>query len=104
MTCNQKSTGLMKVPYEGLNSDGAPVWREARVVGELPHNHRFEALERLAPIINRVLGLSLSEIKFGVPLHRQAGLKRSELSNHSQRELLMKPGCDIPLSLLQEEI
>jgi len=87
---------MKEYDYEALNRDGFPYWRKARVVGELPHGKRADALKSL------VEGLGVGRIYFGVPLFATLGLTKNEAKKDSRGYLLFS-GDDMPLSLLKTE-
>lgn len=77
--------------YEALDTNGDPYWREARVVGELPHLQIKCALKKLAALLN------VKSIPFGIPLYQYLGMTKKEASNHKMAYFLLKNGDQMPL-------
>ena len=87
------------IPYEGLDSQGFPVMREAKVIGELPTPEtRGEACAEAAAALGAKLGLPLvRSIPFGAPVYEAFGMRRPDAKKHAESTLLLKLGCDVPL-------
>ena len=86
------------IPYEALDSTGRPLMREARVIGELPHEARFVACADAAKWIGQSLGLNpVSSIPFGAPIYEAFGLNRPEAKAHPQAKFLLQLGHEVAL-------
>lgn len=87
------------IPYEALDGVGKPVMREAKVIGELPHETRLRACADAARGIGDLLGLvSLRPVPFGAPVYEAFGMTRPDATAHAQAKLLLTLGCDVSLS------
>lgn len=87
------------IPYEALDSDGKPVMRPARVIGELPHDVRQVACADAAKGIGLLLGVApIRSIPFGAPVYEAFGLKQPEAKAHPHSKLLMTLGHDVALA------
>ena len=87
------------IAYEGLDSNGYPVMREAQVIGELPTPEiRGQACDDAAAEIGRLLGLKAERrVPFGAPVYEAFGMRRPDAKKHAESALLLKMGCDVPL-------
>ena len=87
------------IPYEGLDSQGFPVIREAKVIGELPTPEmRGQACAEAAAVLGAKLGLNVvRSIPFGAPVYEAFGMRRPDAKKHAESDLLLKLGCDVPL-------
>ncbi|MDD2741271.1 MAG: hypothetical protein PHV02_03300 [Rhodocyclaceae bacterium] len=86
------------IPYEALDSAGNAVMRDAKVIGELPHELRLKACEDAAQGIGRALGLRpIRAIPFGAPVYEAFGLTRPEAKAHAQCRLLLTLGHGVRL-------
>ena len=89
--------------YEAFGENG-PYLRPARRIGELPLEQRLEACRKITPIIERITGLTAERpIWFGMWAYSVFGITRKQAKEHPHAELLMTPGCDLPLSLLEDD-
>lgn len=85
--------------YEALDSTGKPMVREAKVIGELPLEDRQGACVDAAKGIGESIGLTpVRTVPFGAPVYEAFGLTRPQAKAHSQAELLLKLGHQVPLS------
>lgn len=87
------------IPYEGLDSQGFPEMREAKVIGELPTPvMRGEACAEAATVLGAKLGLNVvRSLPFGAPVYEAFGMRRLDAKKHADNHLLLKLGCDVPL-------
>jgi hypothetical protein len=84
--------------YQGLDGQGFEITREARVIGELPHELREQACAEAAIAIARQLSLPApAKIKSGVSVFQSFGLTRPKAKVHAAARLLLTPGTDVSL-------
>ena len=93
------ATSIHGYPYEALDGTGRPYMRMAKVIGELPYEHRERACINAATGIGALLGQHpFRAVPFGAPVYTAFHLTRPEAKAHQQTKLLMICGCDVPLS------
>lgn len=86
-------------PYEALDHLGNPVMRDARVVGELPHETRAKACAAAARRVGQMLGVAPRRpVPFGAPVYEAFGLRWPEAKAHPQSKLLLTLGCNLALA------
>ena len=94
----------MQFKYEAVNNEGYTFVRDAKVVGELPHQLRLKTLEIGAQEVAQYLGLKYSDPNklrpsFGIPLYQSFGLNKSEALKSVHSDILLKTGSELPLNL-----
>lgn len=87
---NQFTGGKPKYLAFGKNGE---YWRDASVIGELPHEFRKPA----CTIASKVLGM---KVQFGVKLMNSNLIKPSDVDLHERPDLIRLTGNDLPLSLI----
>ena len=92
-----------EVLYEGLDQQGYPLVRQAKVIGELPTPEmRSEACAEATAAIGARLGLRVVRmIPFGEPVYKAFGMTHPDAKNHREHILLLTRGCDVSLDLCQ---
>lgn len=89
---------FLSVMYEGLDSQGRSVIREARTIGELPHEARLSACRMATKAIGELIGMvPRKSISFGLPVFEAFGMSRPEAKAHHHADLLLVSGCDVKL-------
>lgn len=89
---------IKRPPYEALNSEGYPYWREAQRIHELPMPLRGAAMEEALPEVSKALGMAaLEPLRFGLPVYAAFGIKHRLAARHENAKLLMTKVCDLSL-------
>lgn len=86
-------------PYcEGLDANGCPVIRRAKIIDDLlTPAERLAACASATVIIEQILGMTASRpFPFGAPVY-MSFMTRPKAKRHHHRELLLTRGCDVSL-------
>lgn len=94
----ERAMNYSGIQYEALDAEGRPVLREARIIGELPHEMRGQACAIAAERIGRLLGRApRKSLLFGAPVYEAFGMSRPEAKMHPQVKLLLTLGVHLSL-------
>jgi len=86
------------IPYLAFGLTGE-YERDARVIGELPHEMRKMASIRAAQSIADALGFPAPQmILSGVPVYRSFEMRPADAKRHKHANLLVTLGTNVPLS------
>lgn len=92
-------TKLQRPLYDGVDSAGLPMQREARTIGELPLADQAAALQDLTQALAKELGLTAVKcIHAGTPVFAAfKDMHRQRAKNHLQAKLLLSDGAAVAL-------
>lgn len=90
---------MQRPEYLALDGHGLEYSRQALTIGELPLEVRAAALEEATSTIAKKTGLvAVKRIPFGSPVFTAfADMNRPKAKHHSESELLLVTGDDVPL-------
>lgn len=87
------------IPYEAFGPRGEYI-RDAREVGELPHEMRAQVLIDATAHISRLIGIeAVRRIPAGAPAYRAFDMRPADAKRHEHAKILLTLGTEISLDL-----